>query len=175
MKLHLFHWTIPLLIVSCSPNAIAGPPPTDLTTTDTTTTDTTQTGVIQFNNTGLSALAYPNCGGTCLFAIGRLLAAMGPLPKPSQASSGNCDRQRILAPRPNDFSSTLKAKISPKKAPSSSPRNSPTPSNSANPNASPSSPFSLPNDSGILTTTNCFNNSIGNKTVRLAFPMRLIS
>lgn len=72
MKLHLFHWTIPLLIVSCSPNAIAGPPPTDLTTTDTTT-DTTQTGVIQFNNTGLSALAYPNCGGTCLFAIGRLV------------------------------------------------------------------------------------------------------
>lgn len=73
MKSHLFHWTIPLLIVSCSPNAIAGPPPTDLTTTDTTTTDTTQTGVIQFNNTGLSALAYPNCGGTCLFAIGRLV------------------------------------------------------------------------------------------------------
>ena len=79
MKSHLFHWTIPLLIFSCSPNAIAGSPPTDTTTdtiTDTTidtTTDTTQTGVIQFNNTGLSALAYPNCGGTCVFAIGRLV------------------------------------------------------------------------------------------------------
>ena len=72
MKSHLFHWTIPLLIFSCSPNAIADSLSTDQITTDTTT-DTTQTGVIQFNNTGLSALAYPNCGGTCVFAIGRLV------------------------------------------------------------------------------------------------------
>lgn len=78
MKLHLLHWIIPLLVLSCSPNAIADPPETEVsTTTNLSNTSSplipTQTGIIQFNNTGLSALAYPNCGGTCLFAIGRLV------------------------------------------------------------------------------------------------------
>jgi hypothetical protein len=102
MKSNLIHWTIPLLIFSYNPNALAQPPgkgianplPETLTadnssnpelfvptnpitpspaTSSLTTSIPNQTGVIQFNNTGLSALTYPNCGGTCLFAIGRLV------------------------------------------------------------------------------------------------------
>lgn len=93
MKLNLIYWTIPLLILSYSPTAIAGTgdvtftaenssnpelsiPPTSIPPNPITPSPTTlpnQTGVIQFNNPGLSALTYPNCGGTCLFAIGRLV------------------------------------------------------------------------------------------------------
>lgn len=42
------------------------------TSTNPSTPFTQQTGVIQFNNSGLSALTYPNCGGACVFAIGRM-------------------------------------------------------------------------------------------------------
>ena len=91
MKSNLFQWIVPLFILSLSPNAIAGASPETVTTENTNTEASntatsnittspsataptpTQTGVIQFNNTGLSALTYPNCGGTCLFAIGRLV------------------------------------------------------------------------------------------------------
>lgn len=47
-----------------SPNSTASLTPTPVSQ---------QTGVIQFNNSGLSALTYPNCGGACVFAIGRLV------------------------------------------------------------------------------------------------------
>ncbi|WP_375494389.1 hypothetical protein [uncultured Nostoc sp.] len=40
-------------------------------TVGTSSSVSQQTGVIQFNNSGLSALTYPNCGGACIFAIGR--------------------------------------------------------------------------------------------------------
>jgi hypothetical protein len=88
---YLFQWIIPLFIFSVNSSAIAGASPETLTadntntevpsapssnitpTPSTTAQTSTQTGVIQFNNTGLSALTYPNCGGTCLFAIGRLV------------------------------------------------------------------------------------------------------
>lgn len=30
-----------------------------------------QTGIIQFNNSGVSNLSYPNCNGACAFAMGR--------------------------------------------------------------------------------------------------------
>lgn len=86
----LFQWILPLLIFSVNSNAIASEARERLiansatteassttqnenTQPPTTTPTSTQTGVIQFNNTGLSALTYPNCGGTCLFAIGRLV------------------------------------------------------------------------------------------------------
>jgi hypothetical protein len=42
------------------------------TATSASTPINQQTGVIQFNNSGLSALTYPNCGGACIFAIGRM-------------------------------------------------------------------------------------------------------
>jgi hypothetical protein len=96
MKSNFIHWTIPLLILSCNPRVLAQPPGTEIANTppETLTANSSnselfvpinpitpspatsipnQTGVIQFNNTGLSALTYPNCGGTCLFAIGRLV------------------------------------------------------------------------------------------------------
>ncbi|MEH2195456.1 MAG: hypothetical protein V7K98_22830 [Nostoc sp.] len=40
-------------------------------TVGTSSSVSQQTGVIQFTNSGLSALTYPNCGGACVFAIGR--------------------------------------------------------------------------------------------------------
>ncbi|MEH2147072.1 hypothetical protein [Nostoc sp.] len=42
-------------------------------TVGTSSSISQQTGVIQFNNSGLSALTYPNCGGACIFAIGRAI------------------------------------------------------------------------------------------------------
>ncbi|MGG6269038.1 hypothetical protein ACQ4M3_34290 [Leptolyngbya sp. AN03gr2] len=33
-----------------------------------------QNGVIQVTNSGLSNLTYPNCGGSCAFAIGRVIS-----------------------------------------------------------------------------------------------------
>jgi len=55
------------------------------TTTTTTTSsplsttqlNSQQTGVIQFNNSGLSALTYPNCEGACIFAVGRVVPSSG--------------------------------------------------------------------------------------------------
>ncbi|MDZ7960078.1 MAG: hypothetical protein RMY34_19710 [Aulosira sp. DedQUE10] len=53
-------------------------PSNSISNSETATTSTStpyvpqQTGIVQFNNSSLSTLTYPNCGGVCAFGIVRL-------------------------------------------------------------------------------------------------------
>ncbi len=72
MKSALLFWTVPVLVLTIfnlSPRVAMADPPGDQSALETIPPMPGN----PFNNTRLSALTYPNCNGTCLFAIGRLV------------------------------------------------------------------------------------------------------
>lgn len=65
-------WFFPQLAWAGSDSSSNPVSNSEITPSSTSTYVPQQTGIVQFNNSSLSTLTYPNCGGVCAFSIVRL-------------------------------------------------------------------------------------------------------